>query len=244
MKKAELTSFHLHILAMALMLCDHMWATVVTGNDWLTVIGRIAFPIFAFMTVEGFFHTKNLKKYVKRLFVFALISEIPFNLVAGGSFFYPLHQNVLWTFLIGVGLMKINENAKDKKLSVRILTAAITAAMGFLLGILSFCDYHYAGIFTVLVFYFLRERKWYNFALQAFFLWYINIEILSGFYYEWEIFGTKIEVVRQGVALLALVPIWLYKGKQGYYSKSVKALYYWFYPAHLLVLWLLRQIIA
>lgn len=244
MKKAELTSFHLHILAMALMLCDHMWATVVTGNDWLTVIGRIAFPIFAFMTVEGFFHTKNLKKYVKRLFVFALISEIPFNLVAGGSFFYPLHQNVLWTFLIGVGLMKINENAKDKKLSVRILTAAITAAMGFLLGALSFCDYHYAGIFTVLVFYFLRERKWYNFALQAFFLWYINIEILSGFYYEWEIFGTKIEVVRQGVALLALVPIWLYKGKQGYYSKSVKALYYWFYPAHLLVLWLLRQIIA
>ncbi|MBE6899062.1 MAG: conjugal transfer protein TraX [Ruminococcaceae bacterium] len=244
MKKAELTSFHLHILAMALMLCDHMWATVVPGNDWLTVIGRIAFPIFAFMTVEGFFHTKNLKKYVKRLFVFALISEIPFNLVAGGSFFYPLHQNVLWTFLIGVGLMKINENAKDKKLSVRILTAAITAAMGFLLGILSFCDYHYAGIFTVLVFYFLRERKWYNFVLQAFFLWYINIEILSGFYYEWEIFGTKIEVVRQGVALLALVPIWLYKGKQGYYSKSVKALYYWFYPAHLLVLWLLRQIIA
>lgn len=244
MKKAELTSFHLHILAMALMLCDHMWATVVTGNDWLTVIGRIAFPIFAFMTVEGFFYTKNLKKYVKRLFVFALISEIPFNLVAGGSFFYPLHQNVLWTFLIGVGLMKINENAKDKKLSVRILTAAITAAMGFLLGILSFCDYHYAGIFTVLVFYFFRERKWYNFALQAFFLWYINIEILSGFYYEWEIFGTKIEVVRQGVALLALIPIWLYKGKQGLYNKAVKNLYYWFYPAHLLVLWLLRQIIA
>ena len=57
--KFEITSFHLHIIAMALMLCDHLWATVVPGNDWLTDIGRIAFPIFAYMTVEGFFHTKN-----------------------------------------------------------------------------------------------------------------------------------------------------------------------------------------
>ena len=114
MKKTnfEVTSFVLHILAMAFMLCDHLWASIVPGNDWLTVIGRIAFPIFAFMTVEGFFHTKNLGKYVKRLLFFALVSEIPFNLVAGGSFFYPFHQNVLWTFLIGIGLMWINEKVK------------------------------------------------------------------------------------------------------------------------------------
>ena len=113
----ELTSFHLHILAMALMLCDHLWVSVVPGNDWLTDIGRIAFPIFAFMTAEGFYHTKNIKKYAGRLLLFAVISEIPFNLVAGGSVFYPLHQNVLWTFLISVGLMWINEKVKDKKIA-------------------------------------------------------------------------------------------------------------------------------
>lgn len=240
----ELTSFHLHILAMALMLCDHLWVSVVPGNDWLTDIGRIAFPIFAFMTAEGFHHTKNIKKYAGRLLLFAVISEVPFNLVAGGSVFYPLHQNVLWTFLISVGLMWINEKAKDRKLSKRILIAAITVGMGFILGILSFCDYHYSGIFTVLVFYFLRERNWRNFVIQLIFLWYINVEMLSGFYYEWELFGTKIEVVRQGFAMFALVPIWLYNGKQGLYNKAVRNLYYWFYPAHLLVLWLLRQIIA
>ncbi|MBQ4118751.1 MAG: conjugal transfer protein TraX, partial [Oscillospiraceae bacterium] len=83
-KSFELTSFHLHIIAMAAMLLDHLWITLVPGNGWMTDIGRIAFPIFAFMTVEGFFNTKNLKKYVKRLFAFALISEVPFNLVAGG----------------------------------------------------------------------------------------------------------------------------------------------------------------
>ncbi|MBR3963396.1 MAG: conjugal transfer protein TraX [Oscillospiraceae bacterium] len=242
--KIELTSFHLHILAMALMLCDHMWITVIPGNDWLTDIGRIAFPIFAFMNVEGFFHTKNLKKYAKRLFIFALVSEIPFNLVVSGGIFYPFHQNVLWTFLFGVGLMWINEEVKDKKIPARILVAGITLVMGFILGILSFCDYHYAGIFTILVFYFFRGRKWWNFVLQALCLWYINTEILSGFYYVWEIFGKEIEVLRQGFAIFALIPIWLYRGKQGSYNKGIKALYYWFYPAHLFVLWLAMMITA
>ena len=244
MKKPELTSFHLHIIAMVLMLCDHLWATIVLGNDWLTDIGRIAFPIFAFMSVEGFFHTKNLKKYAGRLFVFALISEVPFNLVVGNSVFYPLHQNVLWTFLIGVGLMWINEKAKDKKIHTRLLVAVITVVMGFLLGILSFCDYHYAGIFTVLVFYFFRGRKWWCFAGQLICLWYINFEMLSGFEYVFEISGMEIHILRQGFALLALIPIWLYKGKQGLYNKGIKALYYWFYPVHFFVLWVLGSFFA
>ena len=240
----EITSFALHLLAMALMLCDHLWITVIPGNDWLTDIGRIAFPIFAFMTVEGFYRTKSLKKYIKRLFVFALISEIPFNLVAGSSVFYPLHQNVLWTFLIGTGLMWINEKVKGESKKTRFLTGAGTVLLGFVLGTLSFCDYHYAGVLTVLVFYFFRERKWQNFITQLVCLWYINTQILSGFYYEFEIFGTEIEILRQSFAIFAIVPIWLYKGKQGIYGKGIKALYYWFYPAHLFALWLIREIIA
>ena len=69
----EITSMTLHILAMLFMLCDHLWATVVPGNNWLTCIGRLAYPIFAFMIVEGYFHTKNLKKYVRRLAIFAIL---------------------------------------------------------------------------------------------------------------------------------------------------------------------------
>lgn len=242
--KFELTSFHLHILAMALMLCDHLWVTIVPGNDWLTDIGRIAFPIFAFMTVEGFCKTKNLKKYAKRMFFFALVSEIPFNLVLSGSLFYPFHQNVLWTFLISFGLMWINEKVKDKKLYIRFLTAAGTVAIGFFAGLLSFCDYHYAGIFMVLVFYFFRERKFYCFLAQAVLLWFINFEVIGGFSYIIEIAGNEIFLPRQGFAILSLIPIWLYRGKQGLYNKKIKALYYWFYPAHLLVLWFLMEIIA
>ena len=62
--KLGITSMWLHIMAMAFMLCDHLWGTVVPGNNWLTVIGRLALPIFAFMIVEGYFHTKNLKRYI------------------------------------------------------------------------------------------------------------------------------------------------------------------------------------
>ena len=241
--KFELTSFHLHIIAMALMLCDHLWVTLVPGNDWLTDIGRIAFPIFAFMTVEGFFHTKDLKKYVKRLLFFALISEIPFNLVVASSVFYPLHQNVLWTFLIGIGLMWINEKAKDKKAWVRFLVGIGTVFMGFIIGLITFVDYHYAGVMTVLAFYFFRGRNWKCFLAQLLCLIYINAEILSGYEYIIEIFGREWHILRQSFAILAIIPIWLYRGKQGYYNRAVKELYYRFYPAHLIILWLIRQII-
>ena len=110
--KLETTSFSLHIMAMIFMLCDHLWGTSVVNHDVFTCIGRLSFPIYAFMIVEGYFHTSNLKKYVKRLFFFAILSEIPFNLVMGSSLFFPLHQNVLWSFLISILLIHWNERAR------------------------------------------------------------------------------------------------------------------------------------
>ena len=241
--KFELTSMWLHIRAMLLMLCDHLWATVVPGNDWLTCVGRIAFPIFAFMIVEGYFHTGNLKKYVGRLFLCAVISEIPFNLVMGSRFFYPVHQNVLWTFLIGILLIHLNEKAKKKgKRWLRILAAVGSVVLGFILGLVIFVDYNHAGVYMILVFYFFRGRKWWHFVGQLVLLAYINIEVLSGYSYEINLFGNTYFLVRQGFAVLALIPIWLYRGKQGYYNKYLKALYYGFYPVHLLILGLIHML--
>ena len=239
----ETTSMSLHIMAMIFMLCDHLWATIIPGNDWLTCIGRMTFPIYAFLLVEGYFHTHNLKKYVKRLFVFALISEIPFNLVMGSNWFYPIHQNVLWTFLIAIGLVHMNEKAKATgKLWLRIIACIGSIVIGFLGGLLTMVDYYHAGIWMVLAFYFFRGHKWWNYVGQFALLYYINVEELSGYAYEIELFGETHFLVRQGFALLALVPIWLYRGKEGYKSKMLQYIYYGFYPVHLLVLALIRMV--
>lgn len=240
-KQIAITSNVLHVLAMAFMLCDHLWGTVIPGNDWLTCIGRISFPIFAFMIVEGYFHTRNFKKYMLRLLIFAVISEVPFNLAMGSSVFYPIHQNVLWSFLISLGLIHWNEKIKAKqKLWLRILIGCVTVLIGCVVGLVTMVDYYHAGILTVLVFYFFRQKKWWSYLGQLAGLWYINMEILGGFGYEVQLFGKEFFFVRQGLALLALIPIWLYRGKQGYRSKWLQYGYYAFYPLHLLILGLIK----
>lgn len=240
--KTETTSFSLHIMAMVFMLCDHLWGTVVPGNDWLTCVGRISFPIFAFMIVEGYFHTGNLKKYIKRLLIFAVLSEIPFNLAIGSSVFYPLHQNVLWSFLISLGLIHWNEKAKTKRIWLRILVGTATVILGYLAGLLTMVDYYHVGILTVLVFYFFRGKKWWCYAGQLLCLAYINIEMLGGFAYEVQFFGNTHYFVRQNFALLALIPIWMYRGRRGYHSKIFQYACYLFYPLHLLILGLIKFI--
>lgn len=238
--KFEITSFSLHIMAMLFMLCDHLWGTIVQGNDWLTCIGRLTFPIYAFMIVEGYFHTKNLKKYVGRLLIFAILSEIPFNLAMGSRLFYPIHQNVLWSFLISIGLIHWNEKVKEKKLWKRILVGFASILIGSIVGIITFVDYYHAGILMVLVFYFFRHKKWWCYLGQFICMWYINCDMLGGLQYEMNILGQTYFVSRQGFALLALIPIWLYNGKQGYHSKTLQFIYYAFYPVHLFILGILK----
>ncbi len=234
----ETTSASLHIMAMAFMLCDHLWGTVLSGNDWLTCVGRLTFPIYAFLIVEGYFHTKSLKKYVGRLTLFAVLSEIPFNLAMGGSVFNPLHQNVLWSFLISIWLIHLNEKAKGK-LWRQILVGIATVFLGYVLGIVTFVDYYGSGILMVLVFYFFRQRKWWCYVGQFICLAYINFEMLSGFAYELKLFGGTFYIARQGFAMLALIPIWLYRGKQGLHNKVFQYFCYAFYPVHLLILGLI-----
>lgn len=237
-RKFEITSMTLHILAMIFMLCDHLWGMIIPGNDWLTCIGRLTFPIFAFLLVEGYFHTNNLKKYVKRLFIFAVISEIPFNLAMVSRISYIFHQNVLWTLLIGIGLIHLNEKAKESGSKIKsILTAIGTVLIGFILGYATFVDFYAAGIFMILTFYFFRERKWWNYILQFLTLLYINEEMIGGLGYEILIGGKTYFIHRQIFAMFALIPIWLYKGKQGYKNKWLQYSYYIFYPLHLFVLW-------
>ena len=185
----ETTSFSLHIMAMIFMLCDHLWGTSVVNHEFFTCIGRLAFPIYAFMIVEGYFHTSDLKKYVKRLLIFAVISEIPFNLMMGSNLFFPIHQNVLWSFLISIGLIHWNEKVKTKQLWKKISVGIATLCIAYLGGILTFVDYNNAGIFMVLIFYFFRGNQWWHYIGQLLCMWYINCEMMGGYGYEVPLFG-------------------------------------------------------
>lgn len=239
----DLSAASLHILAMATMVLDHMWATVVPGNTWMTLVGRLTFPIFAFLIAEGLTHTRDAKAYRRRMLVAAILSEIPFNLMCASSPIYPFHQNVLWTFLIAMYMIAMTERAKERGSGLWAAAVGIAAViLGMLLGTVAMVDYFGAGVAMVMLFYFARGRRWYHFALQAAGMYYLNVEMLKGLYYPVTLFGHEFEFYQQSLALLALIPIWLYRGRQGHHSKAFRFACYAFYPVHMLILAAVRAV--
>ena len=220
---------------MALMLCDHIWATLVSGNLWMTLIGRMAFPIFAFQVAEGFTKTKHYGKYLKRMFLFALLSEIPFNLMTSGTVFFPFYQNVLFTFCLSLILLKLLEWGEKKGIWVYLCTIAAAAALALILGTLCMVDYFYYGILTVLLFYIFRKGK-FAWLGQLAGMFFINVILMNSMVLNWKFMGRTIQIPEQFFALFALIPIWLYNGKKGPDSKAFRICNYAFYPVHMLIL--------
>lgn len=242
-KNFALSAMALHLLAMGIMLLDHIGATLLPEQEWLRGVGRLAFPIFAFMIVEGYYHTRSLKRYVMRLLIFALIAEVPFDMMVSGSPIYLGAQNVLWTFLMGLALIFLLEHTrKTDNIWLRLLAAGGAIILAVILGSVTRSDYHYAGIFTVLVFYCFRGYKWWHFLGQLLCILYIHTEVLSGYAYTIDLLGHVVHFPRQGLAVLGLIPIWLYRGEQGRSGKGLRFLCYAFYPAHMLILSILRML--
>lgn len=171
------------------------------------------------MTVEGYFRTHNFRKYVFRLFLFALISEIPFDLMYGGTWFYPVHQNVIWTLLMGLlGIHLMETVRKTQKTWKYLAVAAIVVIVGMILGTLCMVDYYGAGVLMVFIFYFFRERKWWCLLGQILALYWVNVEMLGGLVYPVSLFGVELEIWPAGLCIISIDSIWLYRGRQGYHS--------------------------
>lgn len=236
-----INALELKLLAMALMLCDHMWATVLPDIGWISNLGRLAFPIFAFQIVEGFYQTHDRKKYIRRMLVFALISEIPFDLMTSGVWFYPFHQNVMVTFLIGLLMLSWMERVRGT-LWKYLLVSAICAALSIVLGSIVMADYFQFGLLTVLLFYWTRDWK-YGWVIQLAGMIWIHGIYMGSLELTMHLFGQTFIIPQQGLAVLSLIPIWMYNGKQGYHSKPVQYACYAFYPVHMLILYFLRQIL-
>lgn len=125
---------------------------------------------------------------------------------------------------------------KKKKTPVFVLTAILVTIAGGLLGTLTMVDYYGIGVLTVFIFYFFRVRKLWCLLGQIAALYWVNVELLGGLMYPVRLFGMEFELCQQGLALLALVPIWLYRGRQGYHSKPFQYFCYAFYPVHMFIL--------
>lgn len=219
-----MSSFALHLLAMLLMLCDHLCLTLLPGLPVLRCVGRLAFPLFAFMAVEGYFHTRSLKKYLVRLLLLAIISEVPFNLLISGSVFDPYHQNVIWTLILGLLCIWAFENiAADRQslFSAVVIIASLGAA------ILANVDYSSAGVLTLLAFYAFRGNTVRCRLSQLLSLGFINLVLLG---------GLGLSYPYQVLAVLSLPIIWLYDGSQGPHGGIIKTTNYLFYPVHMLIL--------
>ena len=219
-----MSSFALHIWAMLLMLCDHLQLTLLPDLPILRCVGRLAFPLFAFMAVEGYLHTRSLKKYLLRLLMLAVISEIPFDLLVSGSVVDPMHQNVIWTIILGLCCIRAFENISadlKKILSAVVIIASLAAA------IIARVDYSSAGVLTLLAFYAFRGNTVRCRLMQLLSLAFINLVLLGGIGFAFPY---------QALAVLSLPIICLYDGSQGPHNGFIKAANNQFYPAHMLIL--------
>ncbi len=228
----------LKILAVLFMLLDHVWRTLLPDVLWLHLLGRIAFPLFAFMIIEGLVHTSDFRKYIYRLIILALISEIPFNLFISGSLIYPYYQNVIFTLLLGLLAAKLLQDYILERSGKNLAIAAMGAVAFPLLADFFMTDYGSVGVMTVIIFYLFRGMR-FGWLLQLVSLYIFNVVMLQGLIIPVELGNYVYEIPTQGFALFALIPIWLYNGTRGRGGKVMQYFVYVFYPLHLLVLYFL-----
>lgn len=182
------------------------------------IVGRWAFPIYCFLLVEGFEKTKDRRKYAGRLLAFALVSEVPFDLAFDGKMISLEHQNVFFTLLLGFlmiwAMEEIGRNCQE--LLVKWTGGAAVFLAAVLLAELIRCDYSGKGIIAIALLFLFRRKK----AEQM---------IAGCVAFCWEI-----------MAPLAFLFVYFYNGRRGL---RLKYFFYIFYPAHLLVLYLITLII-
>ena len=180
----------------------------------LRKVGRLAFPIYCFLIGEGLRHTRNQIKYLLRLLVFALLSEIPFNLLISGKLLCHTHQNVFFTLFLGALAIYFYRNIKGNLLKIILILATLGVSAGLK------ADYGSAGMVVIFVLYALQDHP----IVQAI----AGYSLFSGGIY----------------ATAAFIPINMYNGQRGFIQSPIlKYAFYLFYPLHILLLVAIKQLI-
>lgn len=218
----------LKLIAIAAMLCDHITAVFFPQLLPLRAIGRLTMPIMAYFAAVGFRKTRSIYIYMLRLFVFAIISEIPYYLV------FETHSNVGFTLLFGVGALYIGELLKKKLHTDKAVL--IPYAVMPLLAVTINSDWSYTGVLLIIAFYLAGgdKKKILIYPLPVYALYMLSFAVKSlsiGFSYF------QLNLV-QLAGLFSIPLLLLYNGKKGL---NIKYFFYVFYPLHLLILWLIAS---
>lgn len=214
-------------LAVLSMLCDHLFKALALPFPYICqIFGRLAFPLFAFLLAEGAAHTRSFPKYWLRIAVFAIVSEVPFDLAFFGRYWYTGHQNVFLTFLLALPVLWLLRLSleRDRRFAYALPLATVAAAAA---AHLLRSDYGAGGVVCILLFGIVQRLPRQYRALGA-------VGILATFLQS----GNTLQLW----ALLALVPILLYNGQRGHGGKWLQYGCYLFYPAHLAGLFLIRYL--
>ena len=218
-----MSAFTLKIIALVTMIIDHVGAVFFPHVLWLRCIGRLAMPIYAFLLVQGYRHTRSFSRYALRLSAFAVLSEFPYDLLFRGVWLEFSNQNVLFTLLCALLVMKaLDQSAKTRNIFLFILSLTLILAAHFLQF-----DYGVYGVLMVLCFFLFQKYRG------------IDAIAFSGLTYaKCMRDGNEIQLW----AIAASIPVLLYNGKRG--PLSLKWFFYIAYPAHLLLLYAIRYILA
>lgn len=212
------------------MIIDHAGLALFPSVGLFRCVGRVAFPLYCFLLVQGFMHTRSVRRYGRRLLLFALLSEVPFDLLIFGRLSSPMEQNVLFSLLFGLMALYACRALSTRPMQAWIVCITLaTSAMALRLS------FGWLSVALCLSFYYTRESRLHT-ALVAggVLLLYTSSLFLSGVTLSW--------VLTSLCAPLSLVPILLYSGKPGPRVPWLSFLFYAAYPAHLLLLSLLRTL--
>lgn len=230
-RNLKLSAFQLKLIALFSMLLDH--AAKITGNEILTFmlpLGRIAWPVFAYFTAEAMRFTRNRFKYLMRLAIFAIISEIPFDFAFNdGRVNFLQNTNIFYTLFLGaLAIMSVEWLANKISMEDFKVLSYLMIAPFFLIANILNTDYAGFGVFFIVMLYFIKK---YNLRLLAMLLGSIilfspwdNIILYHEFNMIWFSVGL----------LIASLLIYFYNGEKG--KHSLKWLFYTFYPLHLILL--------
>lgn len=232
-----MSSFILKILALLFMIIDHVGFVFFPGESIYRAIGRLALPLFAYQMAVGFSHTKNKKKHILKLLIFAIICQIPYMLMIN-LYKIKMTLNILFTFVLSLLTISTLEKITLNKIFIKPFNLKLllknlglfTLSIGLIfLGSYLKVDYTWYGILLTTIFYFTLKNK--SLSIILFFI-LLNLKFLIG--------QSRMDALAYA-SLFDIIFILFFNGKKGY---SHPWIFYLLYILHFVVLLTIKQLIT